>query len=49
MTKTPNDGDAEAAAAIRADDRAEALRWLQDNAEGFLDFDFLEERERSGR
>lgn len=28
--------------------RAQALRWLQDNAEGLLDFDVLEERERSG-
>ena len=49
MTKTLDDGDAEAAADIRAVDRAEALRWLQDNAEGFLEFGFLEERERSGR
>ncbi|MET9372696.1 hypothetical protein ABZX98_00880 [Streptomyces sp. NPDC002992] len=31
-----------------ADDRARALRWLQDNAEDFLDFDVLDERERSG-
>ncbi|MER7515085.1 type II toxin-antitoxin system VapB family antitoxin [Streptomyces sp. NPDC126499] len=37
------------AAATSAEDRARALRWLQDNAEDFLDFDFLEERERSGR
>ncbi|MEU2243116.1 type II toxin-antitoxin system VapB family antitoxin [Streptomyces sp. NPDC018338] len=37
------------AAAISADDRARALRWLQDNAGDFLDFDFLEEQERSGR
>ncbi|MFI8826822.1 type II toxin-antitoxin system VapB family antitoxin [Streptomyces sp. NPDC053431] len=37
------------AAAISADDRARALQWLQDNAEDFLDFDFLEEQERSGR
>lgn len=36
------------AAAISADDRARALRWLQDNADRFLDFDVLEERERSG-
>ncbi|NBM15101.1 DUF2191 domain-containing protein [Streptomyces sp. GC420] len=36
------------AAAISADDRARALRWLQDNADAFLDFDVLEERERSG-
>ncbi|MFF9849521.1 DUF2191 domain-containing protein [Streptomyces litmocidini] len=37
------------AASISADDRARALRWLQENAEDFLDFDFLEEQERSGR
>ncbi|MFC7927895.1 type II toxin-antitoxin system VapB family antitoxin [Streptomyces cinereoruber] len=37
------------AASISADDRARALRWLQENAEDFLDFDFLEEEERSGR
>ncbi|MEU9533021.1 type II toxin-antitoxin system VapB family antitoxin [Streptomyces sp. NPDC048213] len=36
------------AAAVSADDRARALRWLQDNADQFLDFDVLEERERSG-
>ncbi|MER7723249.1 type II toxin-antitoxin system VapB family antitoxin [Streptomyces sp. NPDC096323] len=36
------------AAAISADDRGRALRWLQDNADQFLDFDVLEERERSG-
>ncbi|MBA2948676.1 DUF2191 domain-containing protein [Streptomyces himalayensis] len=36
------------AAAISADDRARALRWLQDNADQFLDFEVLEERERSG-
>ncbi|MEU9357011.1 type II toxin-antitoxin system VapB family antitoxin [Streptomyces sp. NPDC048301] len=36
------------AAAVSADDRARALRWLQDNADQFLDFDILEERERSG-
>ncbi|MFE5907530.1 type II toxin-antitoxin system VapB family antitoxin [Streptomyces wedmorensis] len=37
------------AASISADDRARALRWLQENAEDFLDFDFLEEQERSDR
>ncbi|MFJ3900136.1 type II toxin-antitoxin system VapB family antitoxin [Streptomyces sp. NPDC090025] len=37
------------AAAISADDRARALRWLQDNAEDFLGFGFLAERERSRR
>ncbi|MBW5484960.1 type II toxin-antitoxin system VapB family antitoxin [Streptomyces bambusae] len=36
------------AAAISADDRARALRWLQKNAGDFLDFDVLEERERRG-
>ncbi|OKK12121.1 hypothetical protein AMK09_31380 [Streptomyces sp. CB02488] len=36
------------AAAVSADDRARALRWLQDNADQFLDFDVLEERERAG-
>ncbi|MFB7373737.1 type II toxin-antitoxin system VapB family antitoxin [Streptomyces sp. NPDC056222] len=36
------------AAAISADDRARALRWLRDNAQDFLDFDVLEERERNG-
>ncbi|MET9130690.1 type II toxin-antitoxin system VapB family antitoxin [Streptomyces antibioticus] len=36
------------AAAISMDDRARALRWLQENAEDFLDFDVLEDRERSG-
>jgi Arc/MetJ family transcription regulator len=34
------------AAATSVDDRARALRWLQDNAGQFLDFDVLEERER---
>ncbi|WP_225801053.1 hypothetical protein [Streptomyces sp. NK15101] len=29
------------AASISADDRARALRWLQENAEDFLGFDFL--------
>ncbi|GAA3370270.1 hypothetical protein GCM10020367_16240 [Streptomyces sannanensis] len=36
------------AAAISADDRARALRWLQENAEYYLDFDVLDERERAG-
>lgn len=36
------------ASAISADDRARALRWLQENADAFLDFDVFEERERSG-
>ncbi|MFF6792330.1 type II toxin-antitoxin system VapB family antitoxin [Streptomyces filamentosus] len=37
------------AAALSADDRARALRWLQDNADDFLDFDVLEDLERSGQ
>jgi Arc/MetJ family transcription regulator len=36
------------AASISADDRARALRWLQENADAFLDFDVLEARERAG-
>lgn len=36
------------ASAISADDRARALRWLQENADAFLDFDVLEDRERAG-
>ncbi|MDQ0811798.1 Arc/MetJ family transcription regulator [Streptomyces sp. B3I7] len=36
------------ASAISADDRAHALRRLQENADAFLDFDVLEERERTG-
>jgi Arc/MetJ family transcription regulator len=36
------------AAAVGADDRARALRWLQDNADNFLDFEILENRESSG-
>ncbi|MFF4759055.1 type II toxin-antitoxin system VapB family antitoxin [Streptomyces sp. NTH33] len=36
------------ASAISADDRARALRWLQENADAFLDFDVLAERERAG-
>ncbi|MEU7023764.1 DUF2191 domain-containing protein [Streptomyces sp. NPDC046203] len=35
-------------AALTASDRARALRWLQDNAEDFLDFGFLADQERSG-
>jgi hypothetical protein len=37
------------AAGTSADDRARGLAWLQDNAELILDFDVLEENERSGR
>lgn len=36
------------AASISADDRARALRWLQENADAFLDFDVLEAREQAG-
>lgn len=36
------------ASAISAEDRASALRWLQENADAFLDFDVLAERERAG-
>lgn len=37
------------AAGLSADDRARGLAWLQDNADEFLDFDVLAERERSGQ
>ncbi|MEU3333992.1 type II toxin-antitoxin system VapB family antitoxin [Streptomyces sp. NPDC002144] len=37
------------AAAISADDRARALRWLQDNSEDYLDFEALEALEGSGQ
>ncbi|MFJ6658729.1 type II toxin-antitoxin system VapB family antitoxin [Streptomyces sp. NPDC091377] len=37
------------AAAISADDRGRALRRLQESADTFLDFDVLEDRERSGQ
>jgi Arc/MetJ family transcription regulator len=37
------------AAGTSADDRARGLAWLQDNAELILDFDVLEDRERSGQ
>jgi Arc/MetJ family transcription regulator len=36
------------AAGITAADRARAFRWLQDNAQLFLDFDILAEREQAG-
>ncbi|MFF6781914.1 type II toxin-antitoxin system VapB family antitoxin [Streptomyces sp. NPDC012510] len=36
------------ASAISAEDRARALRWLQANADDFLDFDVLEAREQAG-
>ena len=35
------------ASAISADDRARALRRLQENADSFLDFDVLAEREQA--
>ena len=37
------------AAATSAEDRARGLAWLQENAEHILDFDYLEQQERSGR
>jgi len=37
------------AAGLSADDRARGLTWLQDNADQFLDFEVLAERERSGQ
>jgi Arc/MetJ family transcription regulator len=37
------------AAGTSADDRARGLAWLKDHAEQVLDFDVLEEQERSGR
>jgi Arc/MetJ family transcription regulator len=37
------------AAGTSADDRARGLAWLRDHAEQVLDFDVLEEQERSGR
>ena len=36
------------AAGSTADDRARALRWLQQNADSYLDFDVLEQREKDG-
>lgn len=36
------------AAGASAADRSRALRWLQENAEHFLDFEVLEEREQAG-
>lgn len=37
------------AASTSAEDRARGLAWLQEHAEDILDFEFLAERERSGR
>ncbi|GHJ48763.1 hypothetical protein Cs7R123_61050 [Catellatospora sp. TT07R-123] len=37
------------AAGTSADDRARGLAWLKDNADQILDFEVLEEQERSGR
>lgn len=36
------------AAGSTADDRARALRWLQQNATDYLDFGVLESREQAG-
>lgn len=37
------------AAAMSVVDRMRALEWLQENAELYLDFDYLAEQERLGR
>jgi Arc/MetJ family transcription regulator len=37
------------AAGTSADDRARGLAWLKEHADQILDFEVLEERERSGR
>ncbi|MEU8616408.1 type II toxin-antitoxin system VapB family antitoxin [Streptomyces sp. NPDC048623] len=37
------------AASLSADDRARALRWLQDNLAEYVDLDYLDEQERRGR
>nr|MDT0662455.1 type II toxin-antitoxin system VapB family antitoxin [Micromonospora sp. DSM 115978] len=37
------------AAGTNADDRARGLAWLQENADLVLDFEVLEENERTGR
>lgn len=37
------------AAGVTADDRARGLAWLQSNAEHIIDFDVLEQLERSDR
>ncbi|MDG4832648.1 type II toxin-antitoxin system VapB family antitoxin [Solwaraspora sp. WMMD1047] len=37
------------AAGTSADDRARGLAWLQENADLVLDFEVLEENERTGR
>jgi hypothetical protein len=37
------------AAGVNGDDRARGLAWLQQNAPDHLDFDVLEEYERSGQ
>jgi Arc/MetJ family transcription regulator len=37
------------AAGTSADDRARGLAWLREHAEQVLDFEVLEEQERSGR
>ncbi|MEU7025052.1 type II toxin-antitoxin system VapB family antitoxin [Streptomyces sp. NPDC015232] len=37
------------AASLGADDRARALRWLQDNLAEYVDLDHVDEQERRGR
>jgi Arc/MetJ family transcription regulator len=51
-TKTKRDTINQAlviAAGVNGDDRARGLAWLQQNAADYLDFDVLEEYERSGK
>lgn len=51
-TKTKRDTINQAlviAAAVTGEDRARGLAWLQQNAAAYLDFEALEEYERSGR
>lgn len=47
MPRIPVDSDDDMPTAISSDDRARALRWLQENSDTYLDFEVLEERERS--
>lgn len=51
-TKTKRDTINQAlviAAATNGEDRARGLAWLQENAADYLDFEALEEYERSGK
>jgi Arc/MetJ family transcription regulator len=51
-TKTKRDTINQAlviAAGVNGDDRARGLAWLRQNAADYLDFEALEEYERSGR